>query len=94
MLFEKGLKSGEIYPELVETQFGWHIIKFIESRGEGDEREVHAAHILFAKHDPYQYEQFIYKDTGLSGKNLKFATAQYSRVQGLGEPEVGAPVRR
>jgi len=88
VLFEKGLKSGEIYPELVETQFGWHIIKFIESRGEGDEREVHAAHILFAKHDPYQYEQFIYKDTGLSGKNLKFATAQYSQGQGLGEPEV------
>lgn len=88
ILFEKDLKQGEIYPELVETEFGWHIIKFVESKGEGDGREVRSSHILFAKQDPYQYEQFIYKDTGLTGKNLKFAKAQYSQGQGLGEPEV------
>lgn len=88
VLFEGNLKPGEIYPDLVETQFGWHIIKFIESRGEGDNQEVHAAHILFAKKDPSQYDQFKYQDTGLTGKNLKNATAQYSQGQGLGEPEV------
>lgn len=88
VLFNKNLKPGEIYPELVETQFGWHVIKFIEERGEGDDREVHGAHILFAKKDPSQYEQFKYKETGLTGKNLKNATAQYSNGQGLGEPEV------
>lgn len=88
VLFEGNLKSGEIYPNLVETQIGWHIIKFIESRGEGEDKEVHAAHILFAKKDPAQYPQFKYVDTGLTGKNLKTASAQYSNGQGLGEPEV------
>lgn len=88
VLFESDLKPGEIYPELVETQFGWHIIKFIESRGEGDDYEVHGAHILFAKKDASQYDQFKYQTTGLTGKNLKTATAQYSSGQGLGEPEV------
>lgn len=88
VLFEGNLKPGEIYPELVETQFGWHIIKFIESRGEGDSKEVHAEHILFAKKDPSQYDQFKYQSTGLTGKNLKSASAQYSNGQGLGEPEV------
>lgn len=88
VLFEGNMQPGEIYSSLVETQFGWHIIKFIESKGEGDEKEVHAQHILFGKSDPSQYEQFKYKDTGLTGKNLKNATAQYSQGQGLGEPEV------
>ncbi|MCD6149345.1 protein translocase subunit SecD [bacterium] len=32
VLFESDLKDGEIYPELVETQFGWHIIKKVEER--------------------------------------------------------------
>ncbi len=49
VLFEGNLKDGQVYPQLVETQFGWHIIKKIEERGQGDDREVHGAHILFAK---------------------------------------------
>lgn len=32
ILFQGNLKDGEIYPQLVETQFGWHIIKKIEER--------------------------------------------------------------
>ena len=40
ILFEKNLKSGEIYPELVESDFGWHIIKFIELKGEGEDKEM------------------------------------------------------
>ena len=88
VLFEGNLKPGEIYHDLVETEYGWHIIKFIESRGDGDNKEVHAQHILFAKKDPSQYDQFKYQDTGLTGKNLKNAKAQYSSGQGLGEPEI------
>ena len=76
ILFEGKLKAGEIYSDLVESQFGWHIIKFVESRGEGDNLEVHAAHILFAKKDPSQYDQFKYQPTGLTGKNLKSASAR------------------
>jgi protein-export membrane protein SecD len=49
VLFEGNLKDNEIYPQLVESQFGWHIIKKIEQRGEGDNLEIHSAHILFAK---------------------------------------------
>ncbi|HRZ95600.1 MAG TPA: protein translocase subunit SecD [Candidatus Moranbacteria bacterium] len=32
VLFDENLKDGEIYPELVESQYGWHIIKKIEQR--------------------------------------------------------------
>ena len=88
VLFEGNMQSGEIYSSLIETQFGWHIIKFIESKGEGDEKEVHAQHILFGKQDPSQIADLKYKETGLTGKNLKEAKAQYSQGQGLGEPEV------
>jgi protein-export membrane protein SecD len=48
-LFDPALSDGMVYSQLVETKFGWHIIKKIESRGEGDKSEVHGAHILFAK---------------------------------------------
>jgi protein-export membrane protein SecD len=88
VLFDSNMQPGQIYPDLVETQYGWHIIKFIESRGESDDKEVHAEHILLAKQDPSQYDDFKYKDTGLTGKNLKNAIAQYSNGQGIGQPEV------
>jgi len=87
VLFEGNLKPGELYPDLVESQFGWHIIKFIESRGEGDNLEVHAAHILLAKMTTDQYPQFKYKSTGLTGKNLKSASVVF-QSQGLGEPQI------
>lgn len=87
VLFEGNLKSGEIYPELVESQFGWHIIKFLESRGEGDNLEVHSEHILLAKKTVDQYPQFKYKATGLTGKNLKSASVVF-QSQGLGEPQI------
>jgi peptidyl-prolyl cis-trans isomerase D len=45
--FEKAAfegKTGEVYPTLVETQFGYHIIKTIEKKADGT--EVRASHIL------------------------------------------------
>jgi len=87
VLFEGNLKSGEIYPTLVESQFGWHIIKFLESRGEGDSLEVHSEHILLSKKTADQYPQYKYKSTGLTGKNLKSATVVF-QSQGLGEPQI------
>lgn len=87
ILFDKDLKPGEIYPELVESEFGWHIIKFQESRGEGDEKEVRASHILFSKISADQYPQFKYKPTGLTGKNLKSAAVVFQN-QGLSEPQI------
>lgn len=87
ILFNKNLKPGEVYPELVETDFGWHIIKFVESKGEGDDKEVHAEHILLAKTNLDQYPQLKYKSTGLTGKNLKNASVTF-QSQGVGEPQI------
>lgn len=86
VLFEGNLKDGEIYPQLVETQFGWHIIKKIEQRGEGDSLEVHSAHILFAKQSNPK-PQVSYVSTGLTGKNLQNASVTFTS-QGLSEPQV------
>ncbi|KKP79916.1 MAG: protein-export membrane protein SecD [Candidatus Moranbacteria bacterium RIFOXYA12_FULL_35_19] len=100
VIFNKNLKDGEIYKELVETDFGWHIIKRIEVKpastreddsstrggGEGDSQEFKSAHILIAKKvNPEPKKEFI--PTGLSGKNLKNASVQFQN-QGLSEPEV------
>lgn len=87
VLFEGNLTPGQVYPQLVESQFGWHIIKMLEVRGENDEKEVHSAHILFAKQSAAGIPELQYKSTGLSGKNLKSASVVF-QSQGLGEPQV------
>jgi protein-export membrane protein SecD len=88
VIFKDDFASGSVYPELVESQYGWHIIKKIESRGEGDAKEVHAAHILFPKRTMDMLpDEYKYKTTGLSGKNLKNATVDYEG-QGFGMPQV------
>jgi protein-export membrane protein SecD len=87
VLFDSNLGPGEIYPDLVETQYGWHIIKFIESRGDGSDKEVRAEHILIAKKSASMYPDLQYKSTGLTGKNLKSASVVFQN-QGLSQPEV------
>lgn len=87
IIFEGNLKNGEIFPELVESQFGWHIIKKTEERGEGDAKEIHSSHILIAKQSTAMYPDLRYKSTGLTGKNLKNASADF-QGQGLTEPVV------
>jgi protein-export membrane protein SecD len=86
VLFEENLADGEIYKELVETQYGWHIIKKIEQRGEGTELEIHGAHILFAKKaNPAPTRNFV--ETDLTGKNLESASVSFSN-QGMSETQV------
>ncbi|TAK96176.1 protein translocase subunit SecD [Patescibacteria group bacterium] len=85
-VFDTPLPAGTVLSNVVETQFGWHIIKIIESRGVGDDREVHAAHILLRKMSVDDLG-LQYKSTGLSGKNLKSASVDYAN-QGLSEPRV------
>lgn len=87
VLFDPSFQSGTVYPKLVESQFGWHIIKKIEERGEGDNREVHAAHILLRKYTATDFPKLNWKVTGLSGKNLKNAYVDY-RSQGVGSPQI------
>src|SRR6185369_17070618 len=87
VLFQESFKSGTVYPELVESSFGWHVIKKIDERGEGDNHEVHAAHILFRKYTVADFPKLQFKATGLSGKNLKNAYVDY-RSQGVGSPQI------
>ncbi|MFZ2193094.1 MAG: protein translocase subunit SecD [Candidatus Moraniibacteriota bacterium] len=86
VIFNKNLKDGEIYKELVETQFGWHIIKRLEVKGEGDNQEFKSAHILISKKvQPEPKTELV--STGLTGKNLKNASVGFQN-QGLSEPEI------
>lgn len=95
VIFDDALKAGEVVPELVESQFGWHIIKKLEERmvpvedGEegAEEREVRAAHILFIKQSLEQYPKLQFVATGLSGKHLKDAYVDY-QTQGFGSPQI------
>jgi len=87
VLFEGNLKDGEINPNLVETAFGWHIIKKLEQRGEGDSKEVHSAHILITKKTQPMDMGPNYIATGLTGKNLKNAIVDF-QGQGLSTPQV------
>lgn len=78
---------GSVLPRLVETPFGWHILKKLDERGEGDAREVQIAHILFPKYSLDQVPLLKFKPTGLSGKNLKDAFVDY-QSQGIGSPQI------
>lgn len=87
VVFSDSLKAGEVYPDLVESQFGWHIIKKFEERGEGDDREVRASHILFLKRSINQYPELAFVATGLTGKHLADAYVDY-QSQGIGSPQI------
>lgn len=87
--FSDDLKNGQVYPQLVETQFGYHIIKKIDQRGEGDNEEVDAAHILFKTVTTEQLAQMIgpqFKDTGLTGKQLEKSQVTFNQQTNM--PEV------
>jgi protein-export membrane protein SecD len=87
VVFDPSFKDNTVWPQLVETQFGWHIIKKIEQRGEGDNLEIHSAHILISKKTNPTIVQKKYVSTGLTGKNLKNAVVDFQN-QGLAEPQV------
>lgn len=89
VLFNPDFKTGSVWPELVHTPFGWHIIKKTDERGEGDSKEVRASHILFVEKTLDSLPEILrFKSTDLSGKNLKSAYVDYNNGQGLGLPQV------
>lgn len=89
VLFNPDFKVGTVWPDLVETSFGWHIIKKTDEKGEGDDHQVRASHILFPKQTLDRLpETARFKSSGLSGKNLKNAFVDYGGGQGLGLPQV------
>jgi preprotein translocase subunit SecD len=88
-IFSENLGDGEIYPELVKSEFGYHVVKKIEQRGEGENLEIHAAHILLKTTDPQQLQQLMqpeFKDTGLTGQQLESAQVVFNGQTNL--PEV------
>lgn len=91
-LFEGDLVDGQVYDQLVESDFGYHIIRKIEERGEGDDREVRAQHILIAKLSSQNLPiEEQYTKTELTGAHLKSASMDFSGGQqggGVSEPVV------
>ena len=88
VLFDEENPAGEVYPELVESMFGWHIIKIEERRGEGEDREVRARHILFSKATQATVPGLQYRSTELTGKHLESASVEIPSGLGVGSPQV------
>ena len=88
--FNPDFKVGDVWPELVKSQYGYHIIKKTDQRGDGDTLEVKCSHILFATQNEDYYEHLLqsqpYKQTGLTGKQLERADVVFD--PNTGEPEV------
>jgi protein-export membrane protein SecD len=82
------LKSGQTSSRLVQTNYGYHIIKKIEERGEGEAREVSSAHILIKTKSAEEVikSKDAWKNTELSGRHLSRASLQFD--QQTGEPQV------
>ncbi|MDX9893036.1 MAG: protein translocase subunit SecD [Patescibacteria group bacterium] len=82
--FEKGcfddLTVGQIAPQLVETDFGYHIIKKeAEQEDESGNFQTRCRHILILKRTPDYYrspnDEWLY--TGLTGTQLKKAQVEF-----------------
>ncbi|MFA6428007.1 MAG: protein translocase subunit SecD [Candidatus Buchananbacteria bacterium] len=76
VLFDQ-LTDGKIYPQLVKTDFGYHIIKRLATKGTGDTLEVNGAHILIKTKSANDYAIGEWRGTNLTGKNLKKALVQF-----------------
>ncbi|HHX58403.1 MAG TPA: protein translocase subunit SecD [Candidatus Moranbacteria bacterium] len=96
--FSDDLQVGEVYPELVSTDFGYHIIKKTGEEGDGDQKKVKASHILFKAQSAAAMDQTRemltqqllqpqWKETGLTGKQLKKTQVVFDQ-QTFGEPQV------
>ena len=75
------LENNQLNDELVQSQFGYHIIKKLEERTtENELREIKSQHILFAI-QPLE-GQFEWQNTELSGKQLKRSNVLFDNTTG------------
>jgi protein-export membrane protein SecD len=89
ILFDEELSDGNVHQELVETEQGWFILKKLETRNEGDEREIKAQVIPFQK---ITIPVEPYKPTELTGEFLEQANLEFGGAgagAGVSEPQVG-----
>lgn len=82
----KDLNPGQVYPEVIESFLGYHIVKVTDKKDD----DLKLAHILIKKKEesfssPFDLSQ--YQSTGLSGQHLKRAQVQFN--SSTGAPEVG-----
>jgi parvulin-like peptidyl-prolyl isomerase len=82
------LKDGEIYPQVVETSYGYHIIKREAGQGSGDNETVDTRHILILK----KREQDVlaakqWKETGLNGLYVRGAAAAVTKKDKNGKQQ-------
>ena len=70
------LAVGKIYPKVVETSFGYHIIKKDAETGDGDARLIDTSHILIMKKTAQNIlAKRQWKETGLVGMYINTAEA-------------------
>ncbi len=87
VLFDDSLKIGEVYKELVETDFGWNIIKKTKVEGEGEDMKVSGKYIPFSKIYLPANLNDKYKSTELTGKYLEGAVVNFGS-SGVSNPGV------
>ncbi len=91
-VFSSNFSSGDILPDLIESSSGFHILKKINEKGDGEEKEVQIVHIVFYIIDPADYATMMlgpnFESTGLTGQYLEGAQATFGQGGGLSEPEV------
>lgn len=78
---------GKVIPELVQSSFGYHILKVTEKRTENEQEEVRVSHI-FLRTIPEEIPETgfpFYENTGLNGQQLEKAQVSF-------DPQTGVPV--
>lgn len=55
VIFDPNFKSGEVWPDLVKSSYGWHVFKKVDERGWGVDREVRVEQILLVDQSTQTY---------------------------------------
>jgi len=89
-VFSDDLKVGDVYPTVIETEFGFHVIKKEDEKEENGERKIKASHILFTflnEETLLAQKKQSFKETGLTGQQLKESQLRFN--QQTNQSEVG-----